>query len=379
MSEATAPAPVAAAAGAPPEAAERRYVASQWQLAWWKLRKHRLALLGVAALAVFYAGGLFCEFLSPYTPLERNSDALFAPLQRIRIVHQGRLQRPFVYGLERAIDPVTWRNVYTPDRAQVLPVRLFVEGSEYRMWGLFRSRRHLFGVTEGTIYLFGTDRLGRDMFSRVLYGARVSLSIGLIGVLLSFVLGLSIGGASGYFGGSIDTFVQRLIEFLRSIPTIPLWMALAAALPPHWPVIKVYLGITVILSLIGWTGLARVVRGKLLALCQEDFVTAAKVAGASDGSVIVRHLLPSFLSYVIVSLTLAVPHMILAETALSYLGLGLRPPVVSWGVLLSEAQNVQTVALSPWLLIPGLFVIVTVLAFNFVGDGMRDAADPYAR
>ncbi len=360
-------------------AEEHLFVASQYKLMWWKLRRHKLALAGGTVLAVLYFTAIFCEFLAPYTPLERDSDFLYAPPQRVRIFHQGRLRRPFVYGLILEQDPVTWRNIFTPDETQVNPVHLFARANRYKMWGLIKTDLHLFGVTQGTIFLFGSDRLGRDMFSRTLYGARISLSIGLIGVLVSFVFGLSIGGVSGYFGGSVDNLVQRVIEFLRSIPVLPLWMALAAALPPNWSPVKIYFGITVILSLIGWTGLARVVRGKLLSLREEDFVMAARISGASHGFIIVRHLIPSILSFVIVSLTLAVPHMILAETALSYLGLGLRTPVVSWGVLLSEAQNVQTIALSPWLLIPGLWVIVTVLAFNFVGDGLRDAADPYAR
>jgi peptide/nickel transport system permease protein len=361
------------------EAKERVYVASQYRLMWWKLRKHKLAMAGGAVLLLMYLAAVFCEFLSPYEPLQRDSDFIYAPPQRVRILDQGRLRLPFVYGLKLTRHPVTWKNIFVPDTSKVYPVRLFVRGSAYKMWGLFDGDLHLLGVAEGTMYLFGSDRLGRDMFSRVLYGARVSLSIGLIGVFLSFLLGLAIGGASGYFGGMLDVMVQRVIEFLRSIPTIPLWMALAAALPPHWPATRIYFGITIILSLIGWTDLARVVRGKLLALRGEDFVLAARLSGAGDAAIIVRHLIPSFLSYVIVSVTLAVPHMILAETALSYLGLGLRPPVVSWGVLLSEAQNVTTIALSPWLMIPGLFVIVIVLAFNFAGDGLRDAADPYVR
>lgn len=238
-------------------------------------------------------------------------------------------------------------------------------------------RRSFFGVEEGTIFLFGTDRLGRDVFSRILYGARISTTIGLVGVFLSMVLGIIIGGISGYYGGKIDNFIQRTIEFLISIPTIPLWMALSAALPRYWSQIKVYFAITVILSLIGWTGLARVVRSKFLSLKDEDFVVAARLAGASEWRIIFKHMLPSLTSHLIASATLAIPGMILGETGLSFLGLGLRPPAISWGVLLQEAQNIRTVALYPWLLIPGLFVIVTVLCFNFVGDGLRDAADPY--
>ena len=358
---------------------EKRFVASQYQLMWWKLKKHKLALSGGTALLVFYLGALFCEFFSPYDIFERYTDFLHAPPQRVRFFDGERFHlRPFVYGLQLETDPVTWRKIYTPDKTKLNPIYFFVLGPEYKMWSLFKMRFHLFGTREGTVFLFGTDSLGRDVFSRIIYGSRISLSIGLIGVFLSFILGLAIGGVSGYFGGKIDNAIQRVIEFIRSVPVLPLWMALAAALPPHWSPLRIYFGITIILSIVGWTGLARVVRGKLLSLRGDDFVMAAKIAGATDSFIIARHLIPSFLSYVIVALTLRVPYMILAETSLSFLGLGLRPPVVSWGVLLSEAQNIHTVALAPWLLIPGLFVIFTVLAFNFVGDGLRDAADPYS-
>lgn len=370
---------------APPEApnqdaAERAYMASQWQLMWMKLKRHRLAMVGSVILGLMYFVALFCEFFAPYHPFQRHSDFLHAPPQRIRFIGEDGFQiRPFVYGMTLTEDPVTWRKVYKPDPTQKHPIRFFVRGNEYKMWGLFRTDVHLIGVENGTMFLLGTDGLGRDLLSRIVYGSRVSLTIGLLGVLLSFVFGLTFGGVSGYFGGRVDMVVQRVIEFIRSVPVLPLWMALAAALPPHWAPLKVYFGITIILSVIGWTGLARVIRGKLLALREEDFVTAAVACGAKPLRIIATHLVPSFLSYVIVSLTLAVPRMILAETALSFLGLGLRPPVVSWGVLLSEAQNIHTVALAPWLLIPGLFIILTVLAFNFVGDGLRDAADPYGR
>ena len=286
-----------------------------------------------------------------------------------------------MYGLEREVDLETLRKIYHEDTSQIFPLKLFVRGNPYQFWNLFETDLHLFGIgnEDGTAFLLGTDRLGRDVLSRVIYGARISLSIGLVGVFLALVLGMALGGASGYYGGSTDNIIQRLIELLRSFPTIPLWMALSAALPPEWPPLRIYFGITVILSLIGWTGLARVVRGKLLSLREEDFATAARLAGASETRVIGRHLLPGFMSHIIVTITLAIPGMILAETALSFLGLGLRPPVTSWGVLLQEAQNVRTVALHPWLMLPVLFVIVAVLAFNFVGDGLRDAADPYSR
>ncbi len=309
--------------------ADDYYLASQYQLMWRKLKKHKLALLGGGILLVIYLVALLCEFLSPYTIAYKNSDYLYACPQRIRILHQGKPHRPFVYALKDEMDPVTWRTTFQPDTEKPLPLQFFAKGEEYEFWGLFKTDRHLFTVKQGTLFLFGTDRLGRDLFTRTLYGARISLSIGLVGVFLGFVLGLTFGGISGYFGGLPDLIIQRVIEFLRSLPTIPLWMVLAAALPANWSSLKVYFGITILLSFIGWTGMARVVRGKLLSIREEDFVMAAIVGGAKDSYIIARHLIPSFLSYVIVSLTLAVPHMILGETALSYLGLGLRPPIVS--------------------------------------------------
>jgi peptide/nickel transport system permease protein len=276
---------------------------------------------------------------------------------------------------------VTFERIFQIDETKRNFIYLFVHGAPYKLWGEFATDVHLFGLRDdqGTVFLFGADRLGRDMLSRVLYGTRISLSIGLIGVFVSSVLGIMIGGVAGYYGGLIDTVVDRVIVFLRSMPSIPLWMTLSAALPKDWPAVRVYFAITVILSIIGWTRLARVVRGRFLALREEDFVLAARLAGARELRIITRHLVPSFMSYIIASLTLAIPQMVLAETSLSFLGLGLRPPVISWGVLLKEAQNLRTIALAPWLLVPGVFVVVAVLAFNFVGDGLRDAADPYSR
>ena len=358
---------------------EKIYYASQWQLIWWKFRRHKLAIFGGVILFLLYFIAIFCEFLSPYTPVTRFEGYQNAPPVKIHIIENGKLQRPFIYGLKRELNMKTFQYEFREDRTQKYYIHFFAKGESYKLLGLFPTDRHLFLVEGIPIFLFGADNMGRCLFTRTLYGARISLSIGLIGVFLSFILGVIIGGISGYFGGTVDVYIQRLIEFLSSIPTIPLWLGLSAALPKDWSVIKTYFAITIILSIVGWCGLARVVRGKLLSLREEDFALAARLAGASEWRIITRHLLPSFTSHLIVSITLSIPSMILGETALSFLGLGMQPPAVSWGVLLQDAQNIAAVALYPWKLLPSVFVIITVLAFNFLGDGLRDAADPYAR
>jgi peptide/nickel transport system permease protein len=362
------------------EEIEEIWLASQWKLIWWKFRRHKLAIFSLCVIILLYILVLFCEFIAPYEPWRRFEDYKNAPPQIINIYSkEGGLQRPFVYGMKQEFNMETFRRTFVKDTTEKYYLHFFVRGDPYKLWGLFPGNIHLFGSEEGPVFLFGTDELGRDLFSRVVYGARISLTIGLVGVFISFLLGIILGGISGYLGGTFDEIIQRTIDFLMSIPSIPLWMALSAAVPRDWPVTKTYFTITIILSIIGWCGLARVVRGKLLSLREEDFTMAARLAGASEWRIITRHLLPSFTSHLIVSITLSIPGMILGETSLSFLGLGLQPPAISWGVLLQDAQQVIAVAHYPWRLIPALFVIITVLTFNFLGDGLRDAADPYAR
>ncbi len=357
---------------------ERLYMASQWRMMWWRLKRHRLAVVSGLLLVAMYASILFSEFLAPYDLHSRHTNFVYAPPQTLHLFHEGGFVGPFVYGYDYRLNMETLRREYTENPAQVQPVRFLCHGDPYRFWGLFEADTHLFcPAVDGQFFLLGTDRLGRDILSRLTYGARISLTVGLIGITISFVLGIVLGGLAGYYGGLIDSVVMRLIEIIRSFPELPLWMALSAALPVTWSPIAVFAGISVILGLIDWTGLARAVRSKLLSLREEDFCTAAVLMGATPGRVIGRHLLPNFMSHLIASATLSVPSMILAETALSFLGLGLRPPVTSWGVLLTEAQNINVVALYPWLMWPVVPVIITVLAFNFFGDGLRDAADPY--
>jgi peptide/nickel transport system permease protein len=353
--------------------------AGAWKLAWWKFKKHKLAMAGGIVVLLIYLVAALAEFIAPQGAGDYSARYTYAPPQQLH-VWDGEKLGLFVNGYKVEVNQESFAREFVIDPESRIPVGLFVRGSPYQLWGLISSDLHLIGPQDPAdpMYLWGADRLGRDMLSRVIHGTRVSMTVGLVGVALSLFLGILLGGISGYYGGTIDNIIQRLIEFLLAIPTIPLWMGLAAAIPPTMSPVQVYFMITIILSLVGWTGLARVVRGRFLALKNEDFVTAARLDGASELGLILRHMLPSFASHIIAAVTLAIPVMILSETALSFLGIGLRPPVVSWGVLLQEAQNIRTVATAPWLLAPGVAVVVTVLALNFLGDGLRDAADPYA-
>ncbi len=360
-------------------AQEKIFFASQWRLMWWKFKRHKLALFSGLFLLALYLMIIVVEFISPYGLRTRHTDHIYSPPQPVHFFdEQGHFQRPFVYGWSNELDLDRLYRVYSEDKSQKHVIRFWQQGDEYHLLGLIPGNIHLFGVEgDHPMFLLGTDRLGRDMLSRILYGARISLTIGLVGVSLSFLLGLVLGGLAGYYGGWMDSAVQRATEIIRSVPELPLWMALSALLPVNWSPLWIFFGISIILALLDWTGLARAVRSKLMALREEDYASAALLMGARPKRIITKHLLPGFFSHLVASASLTVPAMILGETALSFLGLGLRPPITSWGVLLNEAQNINIVAVYPWLMLPVVPVILVILAFNFLGDGLRDAADPY--
>lgn len=359
--------------------------AGQWTLMWNKFRKHKLAVISLVVVLLIYLVALFAEFLAPYDPGKFDPRYTFAPPQSIGLFVDdgvgGSTFQLHVTGFDIVLNPVSFRREFTPDPSQVIPIGFFVAGPSYKMWGLFDMNLHFIGPLDPSqpMFLAGGDRLGRDLLSRTIHGTRISMSIGLVGVGLSLLIGMILGGISGYRGGMVDRVIQRVIEFIRSVPTIPLWLGLAAAMPKDWPPLQVYFSILIILSLIGWTEIARVVRGRFLSLRSDDFVIAARLDGVSEFRLIMRHMMPSLYSHIIAAITLAIPNMILAETSLSFLGLGLQPPIVSWGVLLQDTQNLRAITQAPWLFVPGVCVVVAVLSLNFLGDGVRDAADPYAQ
>ena len=360
-------------------AEDRVAVASNWKLVWWRFRRHHLAMFSGVVLILLYIVVLFPDFFATQNPERTDARQAFIPVQTVHFFSDGGWS-PWVPAIVGKRNPVTLRMEWAVDPAKKVPVKFFGGGDSYRLFGLFNASTHFIAPVDPTqrIFLLGSDRLGRDQWSRIMHGTQTSMTVGLVAVILSVVLGVVLGGLSGYVGGKTDQVIQRLIELLQSVPTIPIWLALSAALPRDWTPIQVFFAITIILSLVGWTTLGREVRGRFLALREEDFVLAARLAGCSRMRIILRHMVPTFLSHIIATSSLAIPVMIINETSLSFLGLGIRPPAISWGVLLQEAQNIQTLALAPWLLIPGLVVIVAVLAFNLVGDGLRDAADPYS-
>lgn len=357
---------------------EAIYFASQKKLMWWKFKKHKLAVFSGIFLLLMYLMTIFAEFLAPYSLETRNSQYIYAPPHSVHLFHEGEFIGPFVYDYDKRLDLENMKRVYTPNTDKIIKLNFFCSGDPYKFWGMMPADNHLMCADSAEpVYLLGSDQLGRDILSRIIYGARISLTIGLVGIAISFVLGITIGGLAGYYGGWVDLVVQRMIEVIQSLPTLPLWLTLVAIMPANWSQLAVYLAITVILGLIDWTGLARAVRSKLLALREEDYVLAARLMGASPKRIIGLHLVPGFMSHLIASATITIPTMILGETALSFLGLGLRPPTVSWGVLLNKAQNITAVAEFPWMMFPVVPVILVILAFNFFGDGLRDAADPY--
>jgi peptide/nickel transport system permease protein len=390
VQEATKPAPPTPPAKPTPHgpdpSLQERAALSQWQLIRRRFVKHRLAVAGLYVLTLLYLMAIFAEVVVPYRPNTRNIDYGYCPPQLVRLNLRDGLH---TNALRVVVDPITFQRSYVELRDKPVPLGFFVAGEPYRLWGLVPMSWRLFGVNhtkwvqsapdvQPTFFILGADKYGRDIFSRIMYGARVSLSVGMIGIVFTFMLGMIIGGISGYVGGRVDNVIQRGIEIINSFPHLPLWIALAAVLPSDWSALRIYFAITVLLSLLNWTGLARVVRGKILALREEDYAVAASLLGASHGRILFRHLMPGFTSHIIVALTLSIPVMILGETSLSFLGLGLRPPVVSWGVMLQDAMDVKAVSVYPWLLSPVVFIVTTVLCFNFLGDGLRDAADPYS-
>lgn len=356
--------------------------ATPLQMTWWRFRRHKMALVGVVVLLFAYFIMIFADFFAPYEPTFRTP-YLFAPPQTVHFIdNNGKFTfPPLVYGIGKTRDPNTLQLLYVNDTTKEYRLRFFVRGWEYKMWGLIPGNLHFFGVAEqgADAFILGTDHLGRDLLSRIIFGSRISLTIGLVGVFMSMIIGLIVGGISAMYGGWVDNLIQRTIEIIISIPSLPLLMGLSVAIPREWTLEQTYFVFSLLLSLISTTVIIRIVRGKFISTRNQDFITAAKLYGSGEFRIITHHLIPSFLSYVIVRITLDIPRMILSETALSFLGIGLRPPVISWGVLLTQAQNYQTVVLYPWLLLPAIFVIVTVLSFSFVGDGLRDAADPFSK